>query len=256
MIQVVDDRGVTVRLERPPQRIVSLVPSTTETLHALVGPERIVGVTRFCVHPQPWVGTVPKVGGTKDVDLERLAALEPDLVVGNIEENTRELAEAVEGRWPLYMAFPRTVDEALSDLRRLGELVGAPREAAEAVAAIAAARVKPKASFRFLYLIWREPWMAAGSDTFISEMLGEVGGVNVVDGRYPQVTALSLADLGADLVLLSSEPFPFTPRHVAELSELSGLPERRFHLVDGELCSWHGVRMAAGLRYLSDLYPT
>ena len=256
MISVVDDRGVTVTLARPPQRIVSLVPSTTETLHHLVGPERIVGVTRFCVHPQPWVGTVAKVGGTKDVDLERVAALEPDLIVGNIEENTKELADAVEGRWPLYMAFPQTVDEAVADLERLGRLVGAEARAAAAVADIAAARVRPGHSFRFLYLIWREPWMAAGSDTFISEMLAEVGGINVVGGRYPEVTAMSLADLGPHLVLLSSEPFPFTTRHVSELSELSGLPEHRFHLVDGELCSWHGVRMAAGLRYLGDLYSS
>ncbi|HMV69022.1 MAG TPA: helical backbone metal receptor, partial [Myxococcota bacterium] len=123
-MQVHDDRGVLVCLDRPPARIVSLVPSTTETLHALGAP--VVGVTRFCARPADRVAALPKVGGTKDVDPERVRALAPDLIVGNCEENTREIFDALAGIAPVYAAFPRDVDGALADLDRLGDLVGRP----------------------------------------------------------------------------------------------------------------------------------
>jgi iron complex transport system substrate-binding protein len=255
-----DGRGITLSLARPPRRIVSLVPSTTESLLALGCGERVVGVTRFCVHPAGVAEGRVKVGGTKDLVLDRLEALQPDLVIGNVEENTPTMFSAIERRFPLYAAFPRTVDDAIVELGTLGALVGAEAAAERWMDRIAAARARLHAARRpgrlFAYLIWRAPWMAVSGDTFISAMLAEAGLLNALSGaetRYPVVEPSDLR--GVDTVLLSSEPFPFSEKHRAELAGLAGIPDRRISLVDGELCSWHGVRMAAALDWLRVAAP-
>jgi len=263
----VDGRGRPLRLERPPERIVSLVPSTTETLFALGCGARVVGRTRFCVHPDA-VAAIPTVGGTKDVDPDRVRALAPDLIVGNCEETSREIFDALDAVAPIWAAFPRDVDGALADLDAMGELTGERGAAAIHRAAIERARGALRAArgdrtFRYAYLIWREPWMAAGADTFIASMLAEAGGVNALagwQGRFPPIdpTALGAADL--DVVLLSSEPFPFRERHRAELAAASDLPLDRIRFVDGELMSWHGARMRLALpaleRAIREGFPT
>lgn len=239
-----DARGHTLRLEAPPARIVSLVPSTTETLFALGLGERVVGVTRFCTHPAG-VRDLPKVGGTKDVDLARVRALAPDLVLGNVEENSQQIAEEVGEILPLWMAFPKSVDQALQDLLDLGRLCEVTPAAQAWVARIQAARaaVHPQ-PFSYLYLIWRKPWMAAGEQTFISALLAEFGGQNLAEGRYPALTLAQMQDRSPQRVLLSSEPFPFAEKH---RPELEGLETR---LVDGALCSWHGVRLERAFQEL------
>lgn len=258
---IVDGRGRPCDLEGVPQRIVSLVPSTTETLHDLGAAERVVGITKYCVHPRPWVDGVEKVGGTKKVDVQRIAALQPDLILANCEENTREIFDALDPVAPLYAAFPRTVDEAIADVTRTGALVGCPEAAARWRADIESAREEARAAartFRYAYLIWRKPWMAVSADTFIAALLAEVGGVGVFaehDDRFPAVTAAELSGADPDVVMLSSEPFPFQDKHRAELAAATGLPIERFVLVDGELLSWHGTRMAAGLRYAASQVP-
>jgi len=256
MIQVIDDRGETIRLQTAPRRIVSLVPSTTETACALGCADRLVGVTRFCVHPAEVIAGLPKVGGTKDVITERVAALRPDLILGNCEENTREIFDALAPIAPVYAAFPKTVDGAIRDLVRLAEALDV--DAGPLVARIEASRTPlPRTPrIRALYLIWRDPWMAAGPDTFISDMLAQAGLINALPAggaRFPTVNVDAIAELAPDVVLLSSEPFPFAARHVVELADLTGLPQRCFHLVDGEACSWHGARMAHGLGALASL---
>ena len=201
-------------------------------------------MTRFCLHPSS-VRALPKVGGTKDVDLDRVLALSPELVVANAEENTREIFEAIEGAGlPLYVAFPKDVDGALSDLRRLGQLVDRPAD--DWIERIQAARGRlPRLSGRFLYLIWRKPWMAAGPDTFISRLLGELGLENALTegDRYPIVDPWAV---GADHLLLSSEPFPFAEKHRVELAGAAA----SIRLIDGEACSWHGTAMARGFEDL------
>lgn len=239
-----DARGHTLHLKAPPQRIVSLVPSTTETLFALGLGERVVGVTRFCTHPAR-VRDLPRVGGTKDVDLARVQALAPDLVLGNVEENSQQIAEEVGEICPLWMAFPKSVDQALQDLLDLGVLCEV-RPAAQAwVDRIQSARraVQPE-PFSYLYLIWRKPWMAAGEQTFISALLAEFGGHNLATGRYPALSLAEMQALAPQRVLLSSEPFPFADKH---RPELEGLETR---LVDGALCSWHGVRLEQAFQTL------
>jgi ABC-type Fe3+-hydroxamate transport system substrate-binding protein len=227
---------------------VSLVPSTTETLFDLGVGDRVVGVTRFCVHPDEARGR-PKIGGTKDADPARIEALGPDLVVANCEENTREIFDALGGMVPVWAAFPRTLDDALADLRSLGTLVGSDAEPVCRAIELERARLSPR-PFSFTYLIWKDPWMAVGPDTFISALLREAGGTNestAVD-RFPVVTVEELRRREG-LLLLSSEPFPFAERHVAALVD-AGISRERIHLVDGELLSWHGSRLRLGLPYL------
>lgn len=259
MLSVVDGIGRPVSLSAPPERIVSLVPSTTETLFALGLGDKVVGVTRYCVHPRQSLDEIPKVGGTKELERHRLEALEPDLLLGNAEENTREMFTWLEARWPLYVAFPKSVDEAITDLETMGVIVGAAAEAAAVAAELRATRMvlhaaRKERRFRYAYLIWRGPWMVASDDTFIAAMLAEAGGENAFAGvtgdgagRYPTVRPEDLADPAIDRVLLSSEPFPFKEKHAEELVA-AGVPREKIQFVDGELCSWHGVRMGRAFR--------
>ena len=234
---------------------MSLVPSTTETLFALGAEERVVGVTRFCVHPEHARRSARIVGGTKNPAIERIFELEPDLVLANEEENRREDVEALRARVPVRVAFPRSLDDAVRDIRSLGALLGSPERGAALADEIEAARVGlPARPFRYLYLIWRRPYMAAGPGTFLDSFLGEAGGVNAAPadrGRYPELEDSEIAGSGADVVLLSSEPFPFRDEHRDELAPR--FPRERILLVDGELLSWHGVRLREGVPYLRQL---
>ncbi|MHC4846683.1 MAG: helical backbone metal receptor [Planctomycetota bacterium] len=243
------------RPEGTPRRIVSLVPSTTETLADLGLSDQVVGRTRYCVHPRPWVEGVPEIGGTKDPDPERIAALSPDLIVANHEENKPEHFDALDAIAPLWVAYPRDVSGALADLLELAALTGVPTVGRDLVARIATARaelaatIDGRAPFRYAYLIWRKPWMAVNDDTFIAALLAEAGGRNVLGAhaeRYPQVTLDELVDAAPEIVFLPSEPYAFTADHAAELGGLAP----RARLVDGELLSWHGSRLAASFPYL------
>lgn len=244
---------------RSPQRLVSLCPSITETLHALGVWSAVVGRTQYCVHPEGLVEAVPHVGGTKQPDLDRILSLAPDLVLLNEEENRREDAEALQAAGvPVASYFPRDLVETAAYLEALGRDVGAPEEGARLAARLSEALAAPRPKLnglRHVYLIWRKPWMAVGPDTFISRLLAAAGFENLLgEGeRYPELTAEDLAALDPDVVLLSSEPYPFAARHRQELSQATGLPEERLVLVDGQLLSWHGVRTLAGLAHAREL---
>lgn len=232
-----------------------MCPSTTETLVDLGLASSLVGVTRFCIHPAEVVRGLRKVGGTKDPDVEAIVALAPDLVLMNAEENRREDHAALAARLPVDVSHPRRVDEVPALLRRWGALTGtatrAEARAAEveqALAALAeeAAAVRP---WRYLYLIWRGPWMAAGQGTYISDLLGRARGVNVVEAaEYPVVDPAALAP---DVVLLPDEPFPFADKHRPELAAL--VPAANLELVSGDDTCWHGVRTLRGLAWLRAL---
>lgn len=227
-----------------PHRIVSLVPSQTELLAALGLDDEVVGLTRFCVHPEGWKQTKTIVGGTKNVDVERVLGLKPDLVIANREENEQEPVEALADVVPVHVTDVGTVPEALAMIGEVGRLLGRA-EAAEALAAeieggFASLDAIPIA--RAAYLIWREPWMTVGGDTFISDVMHRAGLPNAFAKatRYPTVTADEVRASGAEVILLSSEPYPFKDEHRREIEEATGLPAC---LVDGEAFSWYGSRM-------------
>jgi ABC-type Fe3+-hydroxamate transport system substrate-binding protein len=244
-------------------RIVSLVPSITELVVDLGLARELVGRTGFCVHPRDVVRRIPKVGGTKDVGLDKLRALAPTHVIVNVDENRKETAEALREFVPnVVVTHPLAPEDNLPLYRLIGGIFAreaaaedlcARFESALAETKRAAARFAPE---RVLYLIWRDPWMTVSRDTYISRTLALVNWHTVPTAsatRYPEVAldAALLADV--DTVMLSSEPYRFTERHVAELAAMPALAGKRVMLADGEMTSWYGSRAIAGLRYLAAL---
>ena len=240
-------------------RVVSLCPSLTELLFDLGVGDQVVGRTKFCIHPAAGVAAVETVGGTKNPRLERIVALAPDLVLMNEEENRIEDASALAASGiRTHTSMPRTPGETAEMVRSIAAAVGRA-EAGDTIAVDIerrAERVRRSAAglqpVRFAYLIWRRPWMTLNADTFVSALLELPGGVNVFaphEERYPTVTTEEITAANPDLVLLSSEPFPFQQKHAEELAGLTGLPLERFRLVDGELLSWHGSRTPRGIDY-------
>jgi ABC-type Fe3+-hydroxamate transport system substrate-binding protein len=219
----------------------------------------LVGVTKFCIHPADGVAAVEKVGGTKDPRVKRIIELAPDLVLLNEEENRIEDAETLRAaEINCHVSFPRTVADTAAMVRSIGSAIDASAEAERIALNIETRERRVRAAargrrpVRFAYLIWRQPIMVAAADTFVDALLGLAGGENVFSAReerYPTVTAEELTEADPAGVLLSTEPFPFQDRHADELTELTGLPRDRFHLVDGELLSWHGSRTPRGIDY-------
>lgn len=240
-------------------RVVSLCPSTTKLIFDLGAGADVVGITKYCVHPVDAVKSLPKVGGTKDPDLAAIRALEPDLVLMNREENRREDYDTLV-RWGLccHASFPVTLDETERAILDVGEALGRREEAQTLVGRIQGLRAeaakgrRTRQSLRWAYLIWRKPYMAVGSGCYIHELISEAGGRNVFadgDGAYLEISADMLAEAKPQLVMLSSEPFPFKAKHIDELADRTGLSPGCFRLVDGERLSWHGAFTCAGLRY-------
>jgi len=235
-------------------RIVSLVPSLTELVCELGLAERLVGRTGFCVHPATIVQGIPKVGGTKTVNLAKIRALAPTHVVLNKDENLRETAEALAAFVPnLVITHPLAPEDNLALYRQFGGTFGKEREAEDLCArfesALQAARKRIYPERKILYLIWKDPWMTVSRDTYISRTLGLFGMRTMPQAaadRYPKLDDVGAADV--DEVLLSSEPYRFTAKHIAEVETLTGKPAR---LVDGEMTSWYGPRAIAGLAYLA-----
>lgn len=244
-------------------RLVSLCPSLTELLHDLGAGAEVVGRTRFCVHPSPWVDGIERVGGTKNPKIDRIIELLPDLVVMNEEENRREDADALRlAGVRVLSALPRTIDETAQMVREIGAAIGRA-EAGERIAGdiIARAERVREASrsapvISYAYLIWRAPWMTINDDTFISTLLALPRGRNVFGAhptRYPTITIEELRVASPDVVFLSSEPYPFSGVHAAEVAHELGIEEERVVLCDGEMLSWHGSRTPAGIDYAESL---
>ena len=257
MRELIDACGRRVVLPDVPQRVVCLCPSLTETLFALGLASRVVGRTRYCIHPAPEIDSVAVVGGTKKIDFDALQRCAPDLIIAEKEENRREDVAAMAQYCPVYVCDIQTLEQAYCAIHSLGEVTGQTSRAAQLVSRIETAwRGIPvlKRPLRVLYLIWRKPWMAAGADTYINAVLQRAGMINVaaeLNGRYPQIESSDLKGLDVDLCLLSSEPYPFKATHCEELK--AWLPQANMQLVDGEMFSWYGSRMLPAARYLADL---
>ncbi len=240
----IDQLGRLVEFSFPPQRIISLVPSQTELLFDLGLAGRVVGITKFCVHPREWFQSKTKVGGTKKFQFDVINALQPDLIIGNKEENYEEGITQLAGKYPVWMSDITSWESALQMIKSIGDLIDEKAKADLLVEEInrRIESLKPFLPKRVLYFIWRDPWMATGKNTFIDTMLSKIGLLNCVDQeRYPELSLEDMKRLSPEVVLLSSEPFPFRQKHVEELQLV--LPNTKIILVDGEMFSWYGSRL-------------
>jgi ABC-type Fe3+-hydroxamate transport system substrate-binding protein len=253
---VINQLGRRVAIPFPPQRIVSLVPSQTELLFDLGLGERVVGVTKFCIHPPEARRAATVIGGTKNFDFNKIAALKPDLLIGNKEENYQAGIEQLAAEYPVWLSDISDLPQALDMIRRVGFITGAKDKAEQLAAEIAAsfaALAAPEPLIPAAYFIWRKPYMAAASGTFIDDMLRRAGFRNVFAhlGRYPEVTAEQLAAAAPARIFLSSEPYPFKDKHLAEFQTIC--PAADIQLVDGELFSWYGSRLRLSAAYFQRL---
>jgi ABC-type Fe3+-hydroxamate transport system substrate-binding protein len=239
-----DQLGDEIVLTAPPRRIISLVPSQTELLADLSLNNEVVGITRFCVHPHPWLKSKTVIGGTKQFNFDVIDSLNPDLIIGNKEENYQEGIAILKKKYPVWMSDIVTLEDALVMINSIGKLTARSLESERIVKSICQSftDLPEYNGQRVLYLIWRKPWMAAGSATFIATLIDRLGFRNAVsDPRYPALTNHAIANLHPDYVFLSSEPYPFREKHRHELQQL--LPNAKILLVDGEMFSWYGSRL-------------
>ncbi len=261
MITLEDARGCRIKLMEPPRRIVSLVPSQTELLSSLGLHEEVVGITRFCVHPAAWHDSKVIVGGTKLLRTDRIRELRPDLIFANLEENTKQDVQRIEDIAPVFVTNVRTLDEAIDMIEAVALLTNRASAGAHIASAIRSAFETlagdlggdALATLRAAYLIWRNPYMSVGGDTFIHDMMVRGGFENVFGSlvRYPLITVSDLVDASPKVVFLSSEPFPFLKKHLPEIAAI--LPAAHIQLVDGQLFSWYGSRLIHTPDYLWQL---
>ena len=248
--------GRRVLLSAAPQRIISLVPSQTEFLYELGLAGRIAGQTVFCVHPSDYFEKAVKVGGTKKVRYEAIHSLKPDLIICNKEENTEEIVNTLAADYPVWVSDIKTLEDAYHMMLALGKLLDKEEKALSIVEAAKQQfeLAEPGQTYSCLYLIWRNPFMAAGSDTFINSMLKQAGFINLAPeySRYPEISLEDMVALAPQLVLLSSEPYPFNEQHIQELA--SKLPKSRIMLADGEFFSWYGSRLVNSQNYFNQLH--
>lgn len=250
-----DQIGYKISLNVPAVRIVSLVPSQTELLYSLGLDDEVIGITKFCVHPEKWFNTKKRIGGTKQIDIESILSLKPDLVLANKEENVKEQIETLRQQIPVYTSCISNIEEAVEMINDVATLTGKSEEGTQLADEIISSfsTLNFQKEYRTLYLIWRDPYMAAGDDTFIHEMMGKAGMDNVLTGtvRYPTLSAQMIKELNPDLILLSSEPYPFKEKHINELSLI--IPQSKILLVNGEMFSWYGSRLLEAAEYLTKL---
>jgi ABC-type Fe3+-hydroxamate transport system substrate-binding protein len=255
-LTLTDQMGRQVAVPFPPRRIISLVPSQTELLFDLGLAEKVVGVTKFCIHPAEARTKAVVIGGTKNFDFDKIASLKPDLIIANKEENYQSGIEQLATKYPVWLSDISNLPEALMMMRRVGFMVGkkeaADKLAAEVDASFAALRVDGPA-LSAAYFIWRKPYMVAATGTFVDDMLRRAGFANVfaAQSRYPEITPEQLAAAAPQRILLSSEPYPFGEKHIAEFRAL--YPAATVQIVDGELFSWYGSRLRKSAAYFTKL---
>ncbi|THU39936.1 cobalamin-binding protein [Niastella caeni] len=249
-----DQLGRTVDLPATPRSIVSLVPSITELLYTLQLDEQVTGITKFCIHPQSWFRQKTRVGGTKNIKANVIQELQPDLIIANKEENVKAQIDELAQQYPVWISDVNNLADALDMIEQIGTITGKRANALHLVSQITSAftklqttNYKPQTG----YLIWRNPYMTIGNDTFIHDMLARCGFKNLFGNstRYPAIDTWQLSQ--CDLLLLSSEPFPFQQKHIDELQP--HLPNTKIVLVDGEMFSWYGSRLLHAPAYFTSL---
>lgn len=256
MIPVTDQLQRQLQLSQPPQRIISTVPSQTELLYSLGLEQQVTGITKFCVHPPQWKKTKTIIGGTKNLHLDKIRALAPDLIIANKEENLEAEINELAKDFPVFVSDVTNLPTALDMIEKIGVLTNTTAKATALIQTITRGFNKlenGKMNKRTAYLIWQEPYMTIGGDTFIHDMLQHCGCTNVFAHRqrYPETTIAELQSLQVELLLLSTEPYPFKQKHADALQAL--LPATTIALADGEFFSWYGSRLCHAPAYFTQL---
>lgn len=250
-----DQLGNVLKLKQAPSRIISLVPSQTELLYSLGLDKEIIGITKFCIHPSEWRQSKTIVGGTKKLRFDVIDELMPDLIIANKEENTKEDIEQLQLKFLVWVSDIITWQDAINMIKAVSGLVNRSKAGEDLVYKIENAfeLMVPFMPSKVLYLIWKGPWMAAAPGTFIDAMLNKIGLQNCLAGysRYPELSERQIDELKPDYIFLSSEPYPFKAKHIAELSSIC--PSSKVLLVDGEMFSWYGSRLLQVPEYLNKL---
>ncbi len=241
----VDQMGRSVTVPSQPKRIISLVPSITELLYDLGLGHKVVGVTKFCIHPTNLLKTKTKIGGTKNIKIDIIRKLNPCLIIGNKEENVKEQIVELEKYFPIWMSDCNSFDEALNVILSIGMICGKEQISRNLVSNIQCAYfdLNVGKGKSYIYLIWDEPKYIVGHGTFINSMLEKIGFINSCKSiRYPEWNGEQ-----AEVIFLSSEPFPFKTEHIIKYATL--FPNSVIQIIDGEMCSWYGSRMVLAAQY-------
>ena len=251
-----DMLGREITLAKNPNRIICLVPSLSELLSALQLEERVVGISKFCIYPSSWHQNKSKIGGTKNINLDKIDKLKPDLIIANKEENSLDDITKLSEKYPVWISDINSFDDALHAIEWIGELTQSEKSAKSLIFGIHKAWSNiPINNYSFLscaYLIWKDPLMAVAKDTFIDSILEKIHLKNVFsESRYPEVSMDIIKEKSPDFLFLSSEPYPFKEEHKIKLQE--ELPNTKVILVDGEMFSWYGLRMKFAAQYFREL---
>ena len=241
-----DQTGEVIELKSTVQRIVSLVPSQSEFLWDLGLEHELVGITKFCIYPATMFKSITRVGGTKQINLELIAQLQPDLIIGNKEENTREDIQALRQNYPVWLSDINTIGDAMEMMHQLAVMTNRLPQWAPLKARIEESVKRTHHLFqgrKVAYAIWHEPWMFVGHSTYINAVLNHLGMENVLSSlaRYPQLPIEALKRYAPDVILLSEEPFPFKANHAAAVK--AHFPNTKVLCFSGEPFSWYGSRM-------------
>ncbi len=236
-------------------RIISLVPSQTELLAYLGLEKEVTGITKFCVHPEKWLREKTRVGGTKNIHLQKIDELSPDLVIANKEENVKDQIRKLAEKYDVWVTDVNSLEDAIKMITDIGKLTNRVHEASLLNLKIKEGFeklykvVSEKRKTRAAYFIWKDPWMVAGNHTFINDMMKHAGLENVFANheRYPEISLNELKEKNTELILLSSEPYPFKENHQSEIQKL--LPGIKIEIVDGEMFSWYGSRLVKSFDY-------
>lgn len=256
MLHYTDQLGNVLEFKERPQRIVSIVPSQSEFLWDLGLTEELVGITKFCIHPEVMFKTVERVGGTKTLNIDRIRELKPDLIIANKEENEQSQIENLQKEFNVWVSDICNFEDAIGMMNSIGEITGRSERSEQIANQLKYSLPRIKDIFqkqRVAYFIWNKPYMCAAQDTFIGFVLQHIGLENALEGfeRYPELSEEKLVQLNPELCFLSSEPFPFKEIHVNELHRI--LPKSKVFIVDGEMFSWYGSRLLLLEDYLKGL---
>lgn len=257
MQEYTDQTGNTLKLREAPVRIVSTVPSQTELLCDLGLEKEVVGITAYCVHPGHWLKEKTVIGGTKDLQIERIKDLQPDLIIANKEENIKEQISQLAQDIPVYVSDIKSPQDALQMIADIGEICRRSHGAKALIKKIEKGLTTFDEASNLgtcSYFIWKDPWMVVSEDTFIQSMIALTGLKNAMplaEARYPELKLEDLVKLKPDVILLSSEPYPFTTGDLHKIG--LEFPGSLIKIVDGEMISWYGSRLIKSLEYLKKL---